>query len=94
LNSKDKLAQPDFPVPISFMYGDVDWMDSSGSEAVVRANKHFSKGECQLYVVSDSSHHVNMDNPEEFIERLTEDFLGTIKHTYETKKQMFYLERE
>jgi len=68
------------------MYGDVDWMDSSGSEDVVRANKHFSKGECQLYIVRDSSHNINIDNPDEFVERLTEDLLGSIKYSYETKQ--------
>jgi len=36
---------------------------------------------------------VSTDNPKEFADKLIKDLLGTVKHTYETKQQMFFLER-
>ena len=33
------LANPDFPIPVSFYYGDRDWMDKKSGKMVVRENK-------------------------------------------------------
>jgi len=86
LHASEKLANPDFPVPISFIFGDRDWVDSTGSEVVVRANKFFESGESQLHIVSNSDHNMHMDHPEELVAKITGDILGTIKNSYETKE--------
>mmetsp|Transcript_36441 Transcript_36441/g.35298 ORF Transcript_36441/g.35298 Transcript_36441/m.35298 type:complete len:296 (-) Transcript_36441:257-1144(-) len=36
---KEKLLNPDFPVPVSFFYGDQDLTDSKAGQAVVKVNK-------------------------------------------------------
>jgi len=67
------LADPEYPVSISFMYGDVDWVDSSGSEVVVKANKFFKTGNSQLHIIKDAGHQMHMDNPDMLVERITGD---------------------
>lgn len=44
LDHPDVLRDPELPFPVSFIYGDSDWMDSRGSREIVRANKFFSTG--------------------------------------------------
>lgn len=45
LGVPERLANSDVPFPISFIYGDKDWVDSSYSEVVVKANKFFDCGQ-------------------------------------------------
>jgi len=45
LGTPERLANSDVPFPISFIYGDRDWVDSSYSEVVVKANKFFESGQ-------------------------------------------------
>lgn len=85
LNGADKLANKEFPVPISFVYGDRDWVNSLGSEDVVKANKFFESGEAQLHIVTKSDHNMHTENPKELCDKLIGDLQGTIKHAYETK---------
>jgi hypothetical protein len=44
LDHANQLRNPDIPFPISFVYGDKDWMDSRGSREIVKANKFFASG--------------------------------------------------
>jgi len=43
LGTEEKLANPDFPIPISFIYGDNDWVyhfvDQDYAKTCVEANK-------------------------------------------------------
>ena len=44
LDHPDVLRDPELQFPISFVFGDTDWMDSRGSREIVKANKFFSTG--------------------------------------------------
>ena len=65
LETEDRLGNPDFPVPVSFFYGDIDWMDVKGGQRVVDNNK-FKGTKSHVYIVTNSDHHMYLDNPEEF----------------------------
>lgn len=56
LGAVERLGNPDYPIPISFMYGDRDWMDAVGSAAVVDGNKFKETGESQLHIVPNAGH--------------------------------------
>lgn len=72
LEDKERLGNPDYPIPVSFYYGDIDWMDIKGGERVVEANK-FNGISSFVYTVSKSDHHMYLDNPEEFAQLIIED---------------------
>jgi len=38
LEHETRLGNPEFPVPVSFYYGDIDWMDVNGGRRVVERN--------------------------------------------------------
>jgi cardiolipin-specific phospholipase len=71
LESKERLGNPDFPLPISFFYGDDDWMYDSGGRRIVNVNKF--KGNSDCYTISDCGHHLYLDNPTEFAEQIIYD---------------------
>ena len=64
LEAVNRLGNPDLPIPVSFYYGDIDWMDVNGGKRVVERNQF--KDISRVYVVSNSDHHMYLDNPEEF----------------------------
>ena len=39
LESENRLGNPEFILPISFYYGDSDWMDERGGKRIVNKNK-------------------------------------------------------
>lgn len=49
LESPLKLGNKDIPFPISFFYGDNDWMDIDAGQRVVNKNKN--QKESKLYIV-------------------------------------------
>lgn len=78
LETEDRLANPDFPIPVSFFYGDRDWMDCRGGQRVVEKNRFYNaedpeSGLSQVHIVSDSDHHMYLDNPQEFATRIIID---------------------
>ena len=46
LAAQDRLIGSHITFPISFIYGEFDWMCSRGSRQIVRANRHFGDGSC------------------------------------------------
>ena len=56
LSASDKLNNSEIPFPISFVYGENDWMDSRGSREIVRSNRFFASGESQLHVLPGAGH--------------------------------------
>ena len=66
------LGNEELPFPISFFYGDIDWMDKKGGERVVNKNK-FGGSQSHVYVVTNSDHHMYLDNPTEFATLIIED---------------------
>lgn len=65
LEKMEFLSNPDLPFPVSFYYGDRDWMNKETGIRVVGKNKYKNKYS-HVYVVSDSDHHMYLDNPSEF----------------------------
>ena len=39
LETEEFLGNPDFPLAVSFFYGDIDWMDKTSGERVIGKNK-------------------------------------------------------
>ena len=57
-------------------------MDSRGAREIVKQNKHFAKGDSQLHVLPNAGHQLFMNNPQGFLQLLTADLLGQVKHVY------------
>ncbi|KAK1923840.1 Alpha/Beta hydrolase protein [Papiliotrema laurentii] len=51
-------------VPVTFMYGDNDWMDVDGGHASVAELKKAGNHQGQVHVVPKAGHHLYLDNPE------------------------------
>jgi cardiolipin-specific phospholipase len=85
LDSEDQLRNPDLNFPISFIYGENDWMDSRGSREIVKANKFFSTGESQLHILENAGHQLFMNNTKGFIALMIADLTGNLRHMYQPK---------
>lgn len=73
LGHPSKLANPDYPVPISFIYGEADWvrsLDEDYAKIVVAASQF---PESKFHLVSFSDHNMHMDNPIEFANIIISD---------------------
>ncbi|KAH7343843.1 alpha beta-hydrolase [Rhizoctonia solani] len=49
-------------MPVTFAYGDRDWMDPAGGTASIERLKAAGNGISKMYMVPDAGHHVYMDN--------------------------------
>ena len=85
LENADRLGNPELNLPISFFYGDIDWMDQDGGKRVIEKNI-YADSLSRLYIVSNSDHHMYLDNPQEFANLIIEDIENT--------KQNYYLVEE
>lgn len=86
LGTTDKLASPDFPIPISYILGDVDWVrfcDQHDTE-----NKHYGQilidlnskkhGEhSNFYECPTAGHNMHMDNPQALSNIIKNDVFKT-----------------
>ncbi|KIY67368.1 alpha/beta-hydrolase [Cylindrobasidium torrendii FP15055 ss-10] len=53
----------DIKVPVTFVYGDHDWMDPEGGRDAVEKMREAGNGEGRMYVVGNAGHHLYIDNP-------------------------------
>ena len=60
LEEEDRLGG--INIPVSFFYGDRDWMLKFGGENVVAKNP-FCGYQSHVYIIEDSDHHLYFDNP-------------------------------
>lgn len=81
IESENRLGNPDITIPVSFFYGDRDWMDIKGGRRVVEKNIYYGTLS-HVYQISDSDHHMYMDNPEEFAQKIIEDIQDTLKNEH------------
>ncbi|WVQ75218.1 hypothetical protein IAR50_004830 [Cryptococcus sp. DSM 104548] len=51
-------------VPVTFMYGDNDWMDVQGGYDSKKALAEAGNDKCDVHVVPKAGHHLYLDNPE------------------------------
>jgi pimeloyl-ACP methyl ester carboxylesterase len=61
-----------FKKPVSFIYGDRDWMLKNGAEVVLDKNPHKNKYS-HLHIVENSDHHLYFDNPEGLTKAILKD---------------------
>ena len=69
-------ANKDTPFPVSFIYGDSDWvnnMESGAGKIIVDANQN---PESKFHIVPKAGHNLHMDNPREFAQTLINDVFG------------------
>ncbi|KIK65526.1 hypothetical protein GYMLUDRAFT_358262 [Collybiopsis luxurians FD-317 M1] len=50
-------------IPITFVYGDQDWMDPEGGQESVERLRQAGNGLGRMYIVNNAGHHVYLDNP-------------------------------
>lgn len=93
LNSPQRMASSDFPLPVSFIFGKHDWVTSEGCQDVLLANKFRASGESQMHVVEKSDHNLAADNPEQLASLIVDDIKGNIKHKFDTKLEMYYMDQ-
>ncbi|TNV78462.1 hypothetical protein FGO68_gene8361 [Halteria grandinella] len=67
--------------PISFIFGDRDWMLRHGGEEVLRQNPYTGRYS-HMHIVKDSDHHLYFDNPA----GLTEAILKDLENLHEMPK--------
>lgn len=52
-------------MPVTFLYGDNDWMDVDGGHASVKELAKAGNDKAKVHVVKGAGHHVYLDNPED-----------------------------
>ena len=75
LGHETMLCNKDFPIPVSFMYGDDDWVravDENFGQKVVDAN---SNAGSKYHLVKSAGHNLHMDNPLVFSNHIINDLL-------------------
>lgn len=82
LCAEDRLLNPDIQFPVSIAFGDQDWMDTRGSAHVVKSNKNFESGSCNLYELKDCGHMMPLMQPESLAKLLIDDIYGNAKHVW------------
>ncbi|KAF9468986.1 Alpha/Beta hydrolase protein [Collybia nuda] len=56
----DRIAA--LKIPITFVYGDHDWMDPEGGRESVERLRQAGNGKGRMYIISHAGHHVYLDN--------------------------------
>jgi len=78
LGTPELLANPQFPIPVSFAYGEQDWTrvvdDDFAKTHVVPVNPF--KEESRFHIVPDSDHNMHMDNPNALAAIIINDLLN------------------
>ncbi|KAJ4472232.1 alpha/beta-hydrolase [Lentinula aciculospora] len=59
----DRIAGLHKDIPVTFVYGDQDWMDPEGGSESVERLRQAGHGQGKMYIVNNSGHHVYLDNP-------------------------------
>ncbi|KAG5646445.1 hypothetical protein DXG03_003495 [Asterophora parasitica] len=56
----DRISE--LKIPITFVYGDNDWMDPEGGQQSVENLRQAGNGKGRMYIISHAGHHVYLDN--------------------------------
>jgi cardiolipin-specific phospholipase len=79
LEHPEKLANPTLPFPVSFIYGDNDWvgdMEGEAPQRVVEANMTGAHGvKCHFLKCPGAGHNLHMDNPIGISNMIINEFL-------------------
>ncbi|KAI0742130.1 alpha/beta-hydrolase [Irpex lacteus] len=63
----------DVKVPVTFVYGDQDWMDPAGGTASIERLRQAGNGKGRMYIIPHAGHHVYLDNPKAMNDLLIKD---------------------
>jgi len=58
----DRIADLRKDMPVTFVYGDHDWMDPIGGQQSIEAMKKAGNNNGRMYIINNSGHHVYLDN--------------------------------
>ena len=92
LCESDRLANTELNFPISFAYGDKDFLGTKGAEIICNSNRFRATGESQIFIIPNSGHPIHTDNPDALVRAIKGAFFGTIQHVFELKDR-FHFER-
>jgi len=77
LESQDKLANPNFPIPVGFIYGDNDWVTNCELDAPQRvAEANPDKAKSHALICPGAGHNLHMDNPISLSNMIINELLG------------------
>jgi len=77
LESQDKLANPNFPIPVGFIYGDNDWVTNCELDAPQRvAEANPDKAKSHALICPGAGHNLHMDNPIGLSNMIINELLG------------------
>jgi pimeloyl-ACP methyl ester carboxylesterase len=73
--------------PISFYYGDYDWMPRDGSQNILNKNR-YKNTHSHFFEIEKSDHHLYFDNPYDFCEKLLLDLsnLDELKEDFKKRQ--------
>jgi len=57
----DRIAP--LKIPVTFVYGDHDWMNPQGGKESVEKLRQAGNGQGRMYIIREAGHHVYLDNP-------------------------------
>ncbi|KAF9046062.1 alpha/beta-hydrolase [Hymenopellis radicata] len=60
-------------IPVTFVYGDHDWMDPEGGQDSVERLRQAGNGQGRMYIVNNAGHHVYLDNPKQVNDLLVKE---------------------
>ena len=86
LATPEKFLDPDFPLAVSFIYGDDDWvlrLEGDTPDIICNTNKFESS---KSYVVPTSDHNLHMDNPKALAQCIINDVFGLDEPLLENPK--------
>ncbi|KAF9057304.1 Alpha/Beta hydrolase protein [Panaeolus papilionaceus] len=69
----DRVKDLKKDLPVTFVYGDHDWMDPVGGFASVENMKKAGNDNGRMFIVTNAGHHVYLDNKEQVNELLLEE---------------------
>ncbi|KAH9843993.1 alpha/beta-hydrolase [Rhodofomes roseus] len=66
-------------VPITFVYGEHDWMDPEGGSEAVERLRQAGNGDGKMYIIPHAGHHVYLDNPKAVNDLLVKELDRSLK---------------
>lgn len=66
-------------IPVTFVYGDHDWMDPAGGHQSVENLRKAGNGQGRMYITPHSGHHVYLDNAKAVNDLLVKELDRPIK---------------
>lgn len=84
LDLDDRLGS--IPIPVSFYFGDRDWMFSASGDVIVNKNP-FKGTQSHVFIIENSDHHLYFDNPVDFANTIIQD-LSNLDQIYHHQQQV------